>query len=246
MELQVATYNVHRCIGRDGIQDVARCFRVIEELDADIIGLQEVDGNMQSGAGKELLERAKDSGYSVEHGVTLRRSDADFGNALLSRVQILRCEFHDISVPHSEPRGVISASLVAGNHHLRILATHFGRRSKERRMQAIRLASLIGTENTDTMVLMGDFNEWHPFAFSIRLLRDIFGNIPAPESYPARLALLRLDRIWVRPPEGLRQIQAHRSILACSASDHLPVVARIALALEGPDRTGRNQQTAER
>jgi endonuclease/exonuclease/phosphatase family metal-dependent hydrolase len=230
MELRVATYNVHRCIGWDGRQDVARCFRVIEELDADIIALQEVDGNLKSGAGQALLERAKESGYSVEHGVTLRRSDADFGNALLSRVRILHFESHDISVRNAEPRGVISASLVAGAHHLRILATHFGRRSKERRTQALRLGSLIGTANTGTMVLMGDFNEWHPFAFSIRLLQDILGNIPAPGSYPARLALLPLDRIWVRPPEGLRQIEAHRSKLACSASDHLPVVARIVLA----------------
>jgi len=233
MELRVATYNVHRCIGRDGRQNVARCFRVIEELDADVIGLQEVDGNLQSGTGQALLERAKESGYSVEHGVTLRRSDADFGNALLSRFRILHSELHDISVPNAEPRGVISATLAAGGHPLRVLVTHFGRRSRERRIHARRLASLIEQTNTGTIVLMGDFNEWHPFAFSIRLLRDIFGNVPAPGSYPAQLGLFRLDRIWVRPPEAHRQIEAHRSVLARSASDHLPVVAQINLALGG-------------
>lgn len=229
MELRVATYNVHRCIGRDGRQDVARCFRVIEELDADIVALQEVDGNLQSGAGQALLELAKESGYSVEHGVTLRRPDADFGNALLSRVRILHAELHDISVSNAEPRGVISASVVAGGHPLRILVTHFGRRPKERRMQSRRIASLIGTTNTGTIVLMGDFNEWRPFARSIRLLRDIFGNVHAPGSYPTRPALLRLDRIWVRPPEILRQVGSHRSVPARIASDHLPVVARINL-----------------
>jgi endonuclease/exonuclease/phosphatase family metal-dependent hydrolase len=230
MELRVATYNVHRCIGRDGRQDVARCFRVIEELDADVIGLQEVDGNLQFGAGQELLERAKESGYSVEHGITLRRTDADFGNALLSRIRILRLELHDISIPNTEPRGVISATLAAGGHPLRILVTHFGRRSRERRIQARRLASLAGRTNNCPMILMGDFNEWRPFAFCINLLGDIFGKVPAPGSYPAPLAIFRLDRIWVRPPETLRRIGAHRSELAFSASDHLPVVARINLA----------------
>ena len=237
MELRVATYNVHRCIGGDGRQNVARCFRVIEELDADVIGLQEVDSNLQFGAGQELLERAKESGYSVERGITLRRTDADFGNALLSRICILRVELHDISTPNAEPRGVISATLAAGGRPLRILITHFGRRSSERGIQARRLASLVGRANNDPMVLMGDFNEWRPYAYSIGILRDIFGNVPAPGSYPARLALFRLDRIWVRPLEAHRQIEAHRSVLARSASDHLPVVARINLALKGTDRS---------
>jgi len=47
---------------------------------------------------------------------------------------------------------------------------------------------------------------------------------------PARLALLSLDRIWVRPPEILRQIESHRSVPARIASDHLPFVAQINLA----------------
>lgn len=236
-ELRVATYNVHRCIGRDGVQDVARCFRVIEELDADIIGLQEVDGNLQAGTRQDLLEQAKVGGYSVGHGVTLRRSDAEFGNALLSRIRGAQFELHDISVPGAEPRGVISASLVARGHPVRILVTHFGRRFRERRIQARRVASLVGSACTGTTVLMGDFNEWHPFAFTIRTLRDIFGNIPAPRSFPSGGALLSLDRIWVCPSGALRRIEAHRSMLARGASDHLPVVARISLEPKDSDRS---------
>ena len=236
-ELRVATYNVHRCIGRDGVQSVTRCFSVIEELDADIIGLQEVDGNLQAGTGQELLERAKVGGYSVEHGVTLRRSDAEFGNALLSRIRIVQSELHDISVPGAEPRGVIAASLVARGHPVRILATHFGRRFQERGIQARRIDSLVGSVHTGTTVLMGDFNEWNPFASSIRILREIFGNVPAPRSFPSGRALLRLDRIWVLPSGALRRIEAHRSVLARGASDHLPVVARISLEPNDLDRS---------
>lgn len=237
-ELRVATYNVHRCIGRDGVQDVARCFRVIEELDADIIGLQEVDGNMQAETRQELLEQAKVGGYIVEHGVTLRRSDAEFGNALLSRIRGVQFALHDISVPGAEPRGVISASLVPRGHPpVRILVTHFGRRFRERRIQARRVASLVGSASSGTTVLMGDFNEWRPFAFSIRIFRDIFGNVPAPRSFPSGRALLSLDRIWVFPSGALRRIEAHRSVLARGASDHLPIVARISLEPKDSDRS---------
>src|SRR5580692_3119467 len=41
--ITVATYNIHRCVGLDRIRDPARIANVIGELDADVIGLQEVD-----------------------------------------------------------------------------------------------------------------------------------------------------------------------------------------------------------
>ena len=53
----------------------------------------------------------------------------------------------------------------------------------------------------------------------------------------AHLALLSLDRIWVRPPEILRQIESHQIVPARIASDHLPFVAQINLALGGADRS---------
>ena len=40
--LAVASYNVHRCIGADGHHAPARIAQVLRELDADVIGLQEV------------------------------------------------------------------------------------------------------------------------------------------------------------------------------------------------------------
>src|SRR2546423_1878025 len=41
--LRVATYNIHRCIGTDGRHDPGRIARVLNEIHADVIGLQEVD-----------------------------------------------------------------------------------------------------------------------------------------------------------------------------------------------------------
>ena len=39
----VASYNIHRCIGIDKRYDPERIIRVMQELQVDIIGLQEVD-----------------------------------------------------------------------------------------------------------------------------------------------------------------------------------------------------------
>ena len=43
MRLRVASYNIHRAIGRDGRYEPGRILRVAQELNADIIALQEVD-----------------------------------------------------------------------------------------------------------------------------------------------------------------------------------------------------------
>ncbi|HEU5202175.1 MAG TPA: endonuclease/exonuclease/phosphatase family protein, partial [Nitrospira sp.] len=43
MRLTFATYNIHRCVGRDGRYDPNRIRDVIRELDADVIAVQEID-----------------------------------------------------------------------------------------------------------------------------------------------------------------------------------------------------------
>ena len=43
MQLTFATYNIHRCVGRDGRYDPSRIRDVIRELDADVIAVQEID-----------------------------------------------------------------------------------------------------------------------------------------------------------------------------------------------------------
>ena len=41
--LNIVSYNVHECVGTDGRRDPDRIARIIQGLDADIVGLQEVD-----------------------------------------------------------------------------------------------------------------------------------------------------------------------------------------------------------
>jgi endonuclease/exonuclease/phosphatase family metal-dependent hydrolase len=45
-------------------------------------------------------------------------------------------------------------------------------------------------------------------------------------TYPARVPLLRLDRIFVDTGVRPLSVQPHRSALAAVASDHLPLVMR--------------------
>jgi endonuclease/exonuclease/phosphatase family metal-dependent hydrolase len=79
-------------------------------------------------------------------------------------------------------------------------------------------------------VVLGDFNEWAPIAHTVRRLDALLGRSRAVRSFPSRLPVLALDRIWVRPRGALASLHAHRSRRAGAASDHLPVVGVVKLS----------------
>lgn len=234
MQLLVATYNVHRCIGGDGRCDPARTLNVIRELDADVIALQELE--WQPTAALHVLEEfARRTGYTPVAGPTLLRAAGHYGNALLTRLAVRRIDRLDLSVPGREARGAIDIELETGCGLLRVLATHLGLRARERRMQIQRLLARIEERSTPT-VLMGDLNEWFLWGRPLRRLRAHFGRTPAPATFPARWPLLALDRMWAEPACLLCDVRAHRSALAQAASDHLPLRAVI-------DSNGRESVT---
>lgn len=223
MPVVVATYNVHRCIGRDGRFDPERTLAVLRELDADAVALQELQWR-PADAMHLLQELALKLGYAALAGPTLLRAEGHYGNAVLTRLPVLDSASVDLSVPGREPRGALNVLLEAPSGPLRLIATHLGLRPYERRLQMRRLLAL-QCGDASAMVLLGDINEWFLWGRPLRWLHARFGRTPAPGSFPARRPLLALDRIWVEPRSILRELRAHASPLARAASDHLPLRA---------------------
>lgn len=228
MRLRVATYNVHRCVGRDGRYDPARIVRVLRALDADVIALQELEWNPKD-ALDTLADFARQLDYRSVPGPTLLGGNGHYGNALLTRLPVREVRHQDLSYGRREPRGALDVSLDTAAHTLRVIATHLGLRPAERRMQMKSLLDMLQKSAHRTTVLMGDLNEWFLWGRPLRWLHRRFGRTPAPPTFPARLPLLALDRIWVLPQEHLLQLAVHVAQPAGVASDHLPVVADIRL-----------------
>ena len=225
--LVVATYNIHRAIGRDGVFDPDRVAGVLAEVDADVIALQEV----QTGAtGRNLLQLFRDRlGAEAVHGVTMLRRDAEFGNALLTRHRVVSAERLDLSVARREPRGALDVVLDCRGRPLRVLATHLGLWPYERRRQVKQLLAALGDETWLPTVLMGDLNEWFLWGRPLRWLHVQFRRTPAPPTFPSPLPVFALDRLWVRPRAALQRLDVHATPLARMASDHLPLVATLSL-----------------
>lgn len=234
-EVVVASYNVHRCVGIDGRHELDRVAAVIAELDADVIGLQEIDSGAGIEHGRDQLDAlARGTGYAHVAGPTLRRRDGHVGNGLLTRLPVTSVRPLDLSVPRREPRGALDVEMElatpGGPARLRVVATHFGLAAAERRAQCERLLGLLAPRGEDYAVLLGDFNEWFAPARLLRRIHSTFGPARGVRSWPSPLPLLALDRIWVHPDRSIRSFAAHRSPLARCASDHLPVRAVIAVA----------------
>lgn len=224
---RIATWNIHMARGRDGRRDLDRVIGVLRDLDADCIGLQEVD-NHHHPDGDDVSRLAAATGMQPIAGPTMVRDRGDYGNVLLSRWPLRKVVRHDLSVAGREPRGLVTARLDWGGTELGVAVTHLGLRPAERRRQIARLLTLL--DGDGPLLLVGDFNEWLPWGRPLRTLQHRFDTVVAPATFPARRPLLRLDRILVRGPLRLDRGGVWSSPLARSASDHLPLTAELTRA----------------
>lgn len=223
--LRVATYNIHGAVGVDQRHDIGRVARVVAELDADVVALQEVES--RHGDADPLVFLERQTSLRAVAGPTLLRGVGAYGNALMTRGQFVDVRRIDLSVSGREPRGALDALLDCRGVRLRVLATHLGLRPAERRQQIRALLARLAVARCATTILMGDLNEWFLWGRPLRWLRAEFRATPAPSTFPSRLPLFALDRIWVQPRDSLRSLGVHATATARLASDHLPLLATI-------------------
>lgn len=235
MRITVASYNIHKCLGTDGVFDPDRIQAVLLELDADIIALQEAD--MRFGDRRGLLDLSAlhlRGGYLAVADVGLHASSHGFhGNVVLYRggsVQAVK----RIKLPGLEPRGAIVVDLDLNKGNLRVIAAHLGllKRSRSRQIEVIMKAAQ--PSNHRPVILLGDMNEWRigPKS-SLKMFSPHFSPVHSmAASYPARFPILSLDRVLTSPEIVVREVVVHDSKLARIASDHLPIKAIIEVATE--------------
>ena len=224
-----ASYNVHAWIGTDGVTNMGRVLRVVRNIGADVVGLQEASLPLNESLSVHRDIIKTETGMHVAFGPTMLRRHADFGNILLSRHPFEEVRRFDISVRSREPRGIVEGLLRIRGRSVRVCTTHFGLRAVERIAQARRLASrLFRPPAPSLLVAMGDLNEWIPKSPFIRPLLSRFPPMGRPRSFPSTFPLLALDRVLVHGADNERMtVTAHRNRETRLASDHLPVVVRI-------------------
>lgn len=242
--LTIATYNIHKGFSQFNRRVVLHELRErLRELDADIVFLQEVQGehtghalrhhNYPAGPQHEFIAAeiwphaayGKNSVYSMGH----------HGNAILSRYPIVQSINHDISAHRFESRGMLHVEVIASSgRNLHCLCAHFGLFAKGRRVQTQAMIDYVrqAIPHDEPLIIAGDFNDWrehmsHTLANELGM-QDVFqmhsGRVA--RSFPARLPMFRLDRIYVRGFEVVHS-HVHASAEWRNISDHAALSAHL-------------------
>lgn len=245
---RVATYNIQKSVGLDGRRQPERILEVVEELDADILALQEVDrryGRRQSTLPPELIARRTD--YKAIPVSVNGGSLGWHGNAILVRHAIRVLDARRLHLPMLEPRGAVMALVEMAGGPLRVVATHLSLVGAFRKRQIDSLtAQLHGAQSHEIpTVILGDLNEWREWSDSMKILHPRYRIIAPGRSFPAAMPAISLDRIVTGPGLVVHLAGVHHSETARVASDHLPVWAELSFAERVRGRRGAAQSTGE-
>jgi len=246
--ITLASYNMHKAVGLDGKRDPHRVLKVLQEIDADIVALQEADKRM-GGRGSTVPHELIDSHglYQPVHlGVRHKRmfdkarKHTDrmlklntrnigwHGNAILvkSHIGVLDCAA--LELPTLEPRGAVIAELLIGDRPLRVVGMHLDLSGlwRKRQLRAI-LDAIESRPMKMPTVMMGDTNEWRTVSGCLNDLGPDFHVAPTGASFHARHPVAQLDRIIVHKDLNIEAAGVHMSAEARRASDHLPIWARV-------------------
>jgi endonuclease/exonuclease/phosphatase family metal-dependent hydrolase len=235
--IRVLTLNTHQgfSAGRRG-NALLRIREGLRTADADLVFLQEVGVAGGLEVPVHQYEFLADQVWSQHaYGRNAVSTGGHHGNALLSKYPIASWENVDVSVGRSEPRGMLHCVLDVPQtpNPLHAVCVHLALLESHRRRQVERLLQLVAdTIPRDApLVIAGDFNDWRERAHAALLRDHMLEEIHASahgrpaRTFPARLPLLRLDRIYVR---NLRHRPTPLSRRPWAAlSDHVPLAGEV-------------------
>ena len=247
LSIRLLTVNIHKGFTFFNRKFVLSELReAVRAVGADVVFLQEVTGNHLKHAEKfdnfpdaphyEYLADAIWSQFA--YGRNAVYTNGHHGNAVLSKFPIVRYENRDISISGPERRGMLHCELKlpGQSRNLHAVCVHLGLVETHRTQQIKMLCDLVRKEipARSPVVVAGDFNDWRRRAHAQMArganMHEVFvqANGHAARTFPARLPLLQLDRIYVRnmlshtPVELPAKPWSH-------LSDHAPLAAEIRL-----------------
>jgi endonuclease/exonuclease/phosphatase family metal-dependent hydrolase len=231
MQIKVASYNIRKAVGLDWRRKPARVLSVLNELDADIVALQEVDrrfGSRITALDPELIGRETD--YQAIRFSPRPQSLGYHGNVILARKRVSVVDARPMALPHLEPRGAAVADLELDGRRVRVVGMHLGLTRKWRQLQTETVVKeLRALEANMPTVLMGDLNEPDLKSGVLRAFEQRHTIAVCGPSFHASMPVFSLDRIIVTSDIAIAEAGVHKSALSREASDHLPIWAKLAL-----------------
>lgn len=228
--IKVCSYNIRRAIGTDGKKDLKKIHQVLNEIDADLITLQEVEmvpGVVGVSRQAHALAGLLDMNYV--YVPVHRLKFGSVGNAVLSRYPILKETRHMLPDSRDE-RVCLQVDVNVTGVGLSIFNVHLCLNQVSRYRHLKYLLLPIIQECVFPAILSGDFNATSSMR-EIRMLNTylhdtfeqnsgLYGN-----TYPSDAPRVRIDYIYTDEKARCFDFNIFKS----QASDHLPICASITI-----------------
>lgn len=244
--MKLLSYNIHKGVGgRDRRYRFERILRLIEDQDADLVCLQEVDRDVKRTRHDDQPRRLIEALSPLEHlyqlNVRHKSSPGGYGNLVLSRWPFR--SRHQVSIRHKgrKPRGAQLVVVETPEGLLHLVHWHLGLSERERQWQVRHLLQHPSFRESDNLptLIVGDYNDWRNTLARGPFAEHGFVQLTSPRSrfrsFPSYLPVAALDKAFLRGPLKSHHARIVRSKLARAASDHLPLM--IEFHLEGGEAT---------
>tara|TARA_B100000700_G_scaffold69105_3_gene76586 strand:+ start:6335 stop:7036 length:702 start_codon:yes stop_codon:yes gene_type:complete len=232
------TYNIHSGIGRDKKHDYKRIGQFLASSGADVVLLQEMDTRPpERDTAQDVRDICAENTFKLIPSPAIREADGWYGNAILTRYDVLSNDRVDVSQSGRQPRNVQIVELKTEKTPLTVVNTHKGLKKLERRSQFSLLHEHLSQrlkEKQTPLVLAGDFNEWQFFSKAFKGLNSLLFQQKVGATFPSHFPVFSLDRVWVTDDIKVKACRKLKNAKTRVYSDHLPVLIDIELP-ESPD-----------
>lgn len=230
---RIVTYNVHSGIGRDKKHDYKRIGQFLASSGADVVLLQEMDTRPpERDTAQDVRDICAENTFKLISSPAIKEADGWYGNAILTRFDVISQETVDVSQSGRQPRNVQIVELQTEKMPLTVVNTHKGLKKLERRSQFSQLhehLSLRLEKNKTPLFLAGDFNEWQFFSNAFHALNDLLNPQKVGATFPSHFPVFSLDRVWVSHDIRVKACRRLKNAKTRLYSDHLPVLVDIEL-----------------
>lgn len=230
---RIVTYNIHSGIGRDKKHDYKRIGQFLANSGADVVLLQEMDTRpSERSTTQDVKDICAENTFKLIPSPAIRESDGWYGNAILTRFDVLAHDTLDVSQNGRQPRNVQIVELKTEKTPLTVVNTHKGLKKLERRSQFSLLHEHLSSrmkEKQIPLVLAGDFNEWQFFSKAFKALNELLLQQKVGATFPSHFPVFALDRVWVSDDIKVKACRKLKNAKTRILSDHLPVLVDIEL-----------------
>lgn len=234
--LEVISYNIHHGANKDEVLKIDQMGAFLKNLNADLIGLQEVDSLCnRSAKTDQMKELAKATGMHAAFARHFPYDGGSYGLGILSAFPLsdIRNDRITSKPVNGEKRSLALLSAIAtlpNGNKIRFATVHFALDQPTRMIQAQEALDYLKEDGNIPVILTGDLNA-EPGNEAIKLLQTAFSitDNKLGNTFPVYDPSKKIDYILVST-KNLVSVKESKVFAEIDHSDHLPLWSDIAIS----------------